>query len=133
MTLLADTTFANAQDLAARCARRTMNTWHVLDDRGHYLIADDADAAAWGDRIVWSIEPEMCYSAAEMDPPPFDDPLPDDGPGQDIDGVPYPRCKNLDCAGLHFTWQCPQIRALLFAEPLAMVLNVEYAPVGWAA
>lgn len=42
-----------------------------------------------------------------------------------------PTCKN--CNAPHHTWQCPEIGNLLFAEPVVMVMNVEYAPAGWAA
>lgn len=62
------------------------------------------------------------------------DPVPDDGPGEPIPGDPgyeYPRCRN--CTKSHHTWQCPEIGALLFAEPVVMVVDVEFAPLGWAA
>lgn len=116
--MLHDTTFATAQDLASACARRTMNTWHVLDDRGHYLIADDADAAAWGDRVVWSVEPEMAFSAIELDPP-GDSPLGDDE-GDTLPSL-YAR----------LVAECQAELDARMAGPV--VLDVEFAPVGWAA
>lgn len=96
------------------------------------------------------------------------DPLPTDGPGDPIPGDPgyeYPRakvahglkCANPDCNGPHHTYQCPQIRIVLFAPPRCnqcgdpidwdgpgccracrewaepAVVDVEYAPLGWAA
>jgi hypothetical protein len=42
-----------------------------------------------------------------------------------------PRCKN--CEGDHHTWQCPEIHALLRAEPVVMVVDVEHAPTCRAA
>ena len=41
-------------------------------------------------------------------------------------GVP---CKL--CGGDHLLQHCPSIRALLFAEPVVMVMDLDFAPVGW--
>ena len=37
------------------------------------------------------------------------------------------------CQGDHLTQFCPEIRALLFDEPVVMVVDVDFAPVGFAA
>lgn len=46
---------------------------------------------------------------------------------------PAPVCADPDCQGPHYTYQCPAIRAQLFAEPVVMVTDVGYANYGWAA
>lgn len=52
-----------AQALAADLARNMHLPWHVaLDDRGDYVVCDDADVRTWRlEQVVWSVEPEMVY------------------------------------------------------------------------
>lgn len=56
-------TLADAQALAAHNARTLHLPWHVaIDDRGDYVVCDDADVRTWRlERVVWSVEPEMVY------------------------------------------------------------------------
>ena len=78
------------------------------------------------DAFTTNIIATMAHAGLSFSPP--SDPAPDDGPGDP--GYEYPRCHN--CARSHHTWQCPAIYALLFAEPVVMVLDVEYAPFSFA-
>lgn len=123
-----DLTLSHAQDLAAKLARNMHLPAHVVNDCGHLLICDDHDILTWGtDQIVYTVDPEQAFSSAEMDPPGPN--IEDDSEG-DRSPPDRPRCLNTDCNGAHHTWQCPQIYALLLAEPVALVLDVEYAPCG---
>lgn len=150
-------TRAAAERLAQALANTIKAPTHVVQLAERYIIQDNTDLRVYHAgidpaSIVATFEPRGAIECAEPDNlcdvhnpcpahaavaarylaneinPPFDDPLPDDAPGQDIDGVPYPRAQTLqsiaieahistcaNCQGMHHTQSCPEVRARLFA------------------
>lgn len=118
-------TRAAAERLAQALANTIKAPTHVVQLAERYIIQDNTDLAVYHAGI------DPAQIVATFEPPPFDDPLPDDAPGQDIDGVPYPRAQTLqsiqieahistcaNCQGMHHTQSCPEVRARLFAQEI---------------
>jgi hypothetical protein len=120
-----DAALTTAQKLAQALANTTKVPTYVVAQDSRYLIQDDADIDCYGGRadIVAS------YQSQVIGPPPFEDPLPSDAPG-DNDSIPgdeRPRSVSLQslaiesrivtcayCRGIHHIQKCPQLRHAVF-------------------
>ena len=111
-----------------------------LDDQyiGHASTYSQAETTLNQTAYEWLTHGD-CATATELDGGAFTPPdIPDEtepsegGPNPDGDR-PRAICADPTCQGPHHIQHCPSIRALLLAEPVVVVMDVDHTPVGWAA